>query len=175
MLVTTEQKYIYAILCVLLAGCSTTGRVISVEDNAGQGVTVQPAYRAEPGNNVSRPAVLEQLYAHYQQWRGTPWQLGGNSRAGMDCSAFTQQVYAQQFRRQLPRTTAQQQRQGRTIAEADLQPGDLVFFRLGPGRRHVGIYLENGRFMHVSTRVGVTISKLSSPWWRSAYWKSTRP
>ena len=36
--------------------------------------------------------------------------------------------------------------------------GDLVFFHTGK-TKHVGIYIDNGQFMHASTKIGVTISK----------------
>lgn len=167
------QQFSVIWLCIaLLAGCSGNAKRLSppAPEAPQPEVAQSVAVKKEP-----LPTVLDRLYIQYRQWQGTPWRLGGNSLRGIDCSAFTQRVYARQFGRQLPRTTEQQQRLGRVVALADLQAGDLVFFRPGRRGRHVGVYLENGRFMHVSTRIGVTISKLDSPWWRSVYWKSTRP
>ena len=48
----------------------------------------------------------------------------------------------------------------------DLRPGDLLFFWISEKVRHVGIYLEDGRFFHSSTTVGVTISSLNEDYWR---------
>ena len=47
-----------------------------------------------------------------------------------------------------------------------LQPGDLLFFWTSEKIRHVGIYLEDGRFFHSSTSAGVTISDMNDDYWR---------
>lgn len=49
----------------------------------------------------------------------------------------------------------------------DLREGDLVFFRIHHRRiSHVGIYLENDKFVHASTSAGVMISDLNEPYWK---------
>lgn len=111
--------------------------------------------------------------AEYDRWKGTPHVLGGNSRRGMDCSAFVRRVFTDAFDIRLPRTTESQVTRGRRISRDDLQPGDLVFFR--PAKtRHVGIYLNDGKFAHASSSEGVTISSLDLEYWRDAYWMSRR-
>ena len=55
---------------------------------------------------------------------------------------------------------------GERVDLSDLRSGDLLFFRTGPTRRHVGVYVGNNQFMHVSTRAGVEIAKLLSPYWQ---------
>jgi cell wall-associated NlpC family hydrolase len=52
--------------------------------------------------------------------------------------------------------------------------GDLVFFKTGLAKRHVGIYIGKGQFIHASTSRGVTRSRLNSPYWSKHYWKSVR-
>ena len=125
--------------------------------------------------SASEQHTLSKLTSAYKDWQGTPYRFGGNSRTGIDCSAFTQQIYRSVYDRNLPRTTASQHSLGSTIKIQQLKPGDLVFFKPEGKGRHVGIYLSNGRFMHASTSVGVTISSLTNPWWQAAYWKSIRP
>lgn len=170
----SHQVMIISICVAVLAGCSgNTKRQPAFEPGTRVPSVASTPQAAE--TKVLPVTLLDRLYAQYHRWQGTPWRLGGNSLKGLDCSAFTQRVYSRQFGRELPRTTEQQQRLGITVAVADLQAGDLVFFRPGRRGRHVGVYLENGQFMHVSTRIGVTISKLDNPWWRSVYWKGTRP
>jgi cell wall-associated NlpC family hydrolase len=134
--------------------------------------------RTSPGGAVSsipadtgQRATLQQLYEQHQQWRGTPYRLGGQSRAGIDCSAFVQTTFMDQFGIALPRTTSQQLYAGEQISKADLQAGDLVFFRNG---QHVGIYLEEDKFLHASTRLGVTISSMNNVYWSRKYWRSIR-
>ncbi len=37
---------------------------------------------------------LNKILAHYDQWEGVSYKLGGNSRKGIDCSAYMQRVFA---------------------------------------------------------------------------------
>jgi len=55
-----------------------------------------------------------------------------------------------------------------------LQPGDLVFFRTGYKKRHVGIYLADGRFLHASASSGVTVSPLGRSYWQEHWWQGRR-
>lgn len=118
---------------------------------------------------------LTRLYQQHRQWQGTPHQLGGVNKQGIDCSGFTQRTFAELFNIRLPRSTVQQARSGKPIEQHALQPGDLVFFRINRRLQHVGIYLENKRFLHVSSSKGVIISKLSDRYWHTRYWKAVRP
>lgn len=61
----------------------------------------------------------------YQQWRGVPYRMGGASRAGLDCSAFTQLAYSQVLGFNLPRTTESQASIGKPVDRYRLQHGDL--------------------------------------------------
>lgn len=120
--------------------------------------------------------LLDQLYDRHELWAGTPYQLGGLSQDGIDCSGFVQLTYADEFGIQLPRTTAAQAQFSQTVKKQALQAGDLVFFKIpNQGKlHHVGIYLEAGTFLHASTSQGVTISTLTADYWRDTYWKSIR-
>lgn len=119
--------------------------------------------------------VSQALMQQHSRWQGTRYQLGGTSREGIDCSAFTQITFNEQFAVDLPRTTQDQLNSGVSVARADLRPGDLVFFRTGSKQRHVGVYLEQGVFLHASTSRGVTLSRLSNPYWNQTYWTARRP
>lgn len=119
--------------------------------------------------NKRQDAMLAKLYQHHEKWHGTSYRIGGNTRDGIDCSGFVQLTYRELFSISLPRTTSQQFRSGPHINRADLQAGDLVFFRHG---RHVGIYLENQKFLHASTSNGVMISDIRNPYWTRHYWRS---
>ena len=118
----------------------------------------------------TQSAVVKELLAHYQQWRGARYRLGGMSKRGVDCSGFVYIAYLERFNLELPRTTINQIRAGHTIDKSELSPGDLVFFRTGEDTRHVGIYLENGKFMHASASRGVMISSLDNSYWKKHYW-----
>lgn len=136
--------------------------------------TSPPKYSHSPPQPVAtldQQQTLSLLYRQYQQWAGTPYRLGGNSHSGLDCSAFVQQTYKTLFGIPMPRTTSQQILQGHPIKRSELKSGDLVFFRKGS---HVGIYLEDDKFLHVSTKIGVTISSMHNSYWSRYFWQAVR-
>jgi cell wall-associated NlpC family hydrolase len=102
-------------------------------------------------------------------FRGVPYKYGGtNPATGLDCSAFTQMVFANSGVK-LPRTAAMQFRMGEGIAKSGLQPGDLVFFSTnGPGASHVGIFLGEGQFIS-TTNKGVSVQDMNDNYWGKYY------
>jgi len=84
-----------------------------------------------------------------RQYLGWPYVLGGASSAtSFDCSGLVQWVYGQ-LGVQVPRTAQQQYDATERIDDADLRPGDLVFFArtyADPNDwvTHVGIYVGDG-------------------------------
>ncbi len=110
----------------------------------------------------------------YEQWYKTPYRLGGNSKYGIDCSAFIQRLMMAVFNHKLPRTTKEQVELGRAISQQQLQMGDLIFFKTGPTTRHVGLYISDTSFVHASTSKGVITSSMLNPYWQAHYWQSRR-
>ena len=106
-------------------------------------------------------------------WLGTPYRWGGDSRRGIDCSAFVRAFMRDNLGVELPRATAGQQYEGVSVRKEDLLPGDLVFFRRR-SVRHVGVYLGAGEFIHASSSRGVTVSDLSDGYYEQAYWMARR-
>lgn len=124
---------------------------------------------------IVQHSVMASLYDTFEDWKGTPYKLGGVNRRGIDCSAFVQNTFADKFSIPLPRTTRAQVTSGKKVDKNQLQAGDLVFFKTGYYDRHVGIYLQNNQFMHASTSKGVIISDLNNVYWRKHYWTAIRP
>lgn len=156
------------LLCVLLAqGCAS----LDAEPVESVLLADGTIFDAEPGDQAG---VSRALLVQYKAWQGTPYKLGGADKTGIDCSAFVQLTLREHFATEVPRTTGAQAKLGMAVKPDELRPGDLVFFRTGPTRRHVGFYLGRGQFLHASTRVGVTISRLDDRYWQSAYWTARR-
>ncbi len=121
-----------------------------------------------------RSSVEQRLRILTRDWYGTPYRMGGTSRSGIDCSGFVMTAYRDLFGIPLPRTTKAQMKVGYSVAQSQLQPGDLVFFRPPYKTRHVGIYLGRGEFAHASSSQGVMVSHLNNRYWRGAYWAARR-
>lgn len=120
------------------------------------------------GNSVTGARVIEKA----AQYLGTPYMYGGSSPAGFDCSGFSQYIFSQ-FQISLNRTAASQYSNGYWVSQAELIPGDLVFFDCngGNGISHVGIYSGNGNFIHSSSPSsgGVIYSSLNTGYYANTY------
>ena len=114
------------------------------------------------------------LITQHREWHGTPYKYGGLSKRGVDCSGFVYLTYRDKFGINLPRSTEQLSKTGTMVSQQQLKAGDLVFFRTGFSKRHVGIYMNKRQFLHASTSKGVTISSMDNVYWRDKYWKAQR-
>jgi len=99
---------------------------------------------------------------------GSRYVAGASGPSAFDCSGLTQWVYKQNGI-SIPRTAAAQYSATKRVSKANLQPGDLVFFKNTAGRSgisHVGIYIGGGRFVHAGTeRTGVAYGNLNSSYY----------
>jgi len=138
------------------------------------GVATREASHQQPALTERHDSVLESLNRAHEEWKGTPYILGGSGIGGVDCSAFTQIVFRDYFGKTLPRNTRQQLREGSSVRRNHIHPGDLIFFRTGRDLLHVGIALEDGKFLHASVSSGVMISHLGQRYWASRYLTTRR-
>ena len=109
----------------------------------------------------------------YSEWKDVKYKMGGNSKSGIDCSAFTQKIYKEKFGVELPRTTLTQVNMGEEVKKSDLKPGDLVFFKTSKTDKHVGVYVGNNNFLHASIR-GIQFTSMDKPFYKKNYWTSRR-
>jgi len=71
----------------------------------------------------------EKLLMEIIRYMNTPYKFGGDSKKGIDCSAFTQIMFKNTMSIDLSRTANEQYNMGKDIEEKkELQFGDLVFF-----------------------------------------------
>lgn len=169
------HNVLLGLLLSSIVGCSSTVVIAPSE----------PAYHPV-GNDLSpgkkdRPTLTTDAYDPsgvfdyvYDNWKGTPYRLGGASKRGIDCSAFVQVGYFTVYDKMLPRTTSELAKLGQSVSVSNAKEGDLIFFKTGYRLRHVGIYLGNSEFLHASTSQGVIISRLDNPYWRRAFWQVRR-
>lgn len=109
-------------------------------------------------------AINLNLFKLLDEWMGTRYRLGGTTKEGIDCSAFMQTLFSSLYGIVLPRTAREQYDFSKKISRTELKEGDLVFFNTIGGVSHVGMYLQNNKFVHASTG-GVTISDLYDEYW----------
>jgi murein DD-endopeptidase / murein LD-carboxypeptidase len=113
-----------------------------------------------------------------KKYIGVPHCMGGTTSKCMDCSGLVYTVFAKHGIN-LPHNSQEQARFGRRIDNVDkLLKGDLVFFIRSYETKdfitHTGIYLGNNKFIHTSSKNGVTITALSDPWWKEKFIFGTR-
>jgi len=118
--------------------------------------------------------TTQKLFAHYNEWRGVRYREGGQSKNGIDCSGYVQLAYKHKLNKNIPRSTELMSSAGRSVKLNNIRPGDVVFFKTGWKKRHVGIYVGKGEFIHASSSRGVMKSRLNNPYWSEAYWMSRR-
>jgi len=150
---------------LLMGGCAST----PVPQSSHQAsINVPPTL---PKNDDSIRARLQQQYL---AWKGVPYKEGGNNKQGVDCSGFVHITFKNALGVTVPRSTQLLLKTGTQISRQRLSVGDLVFFKTGRSKQHVGIYIGQNQFIHASTSQGVTKSNLKSRYWSQHYWKSAR-
>lgn len=133
----------------------------------------QGALNSKSYNDPQQANIKQVILQDYRRWQGVKYLWGGDSKYGIDCSAFTRRVLGE-LSVNLPRTTSEQIHSGNHIAKQQLKIGDLVFFKTSPETRHVGVYVGNGQFIHASKSMGVTTSRLDDQYWENSYETSVR-
>lgn len=158
-----RQILVLTLLGLVLGGCASNQHLQTGE--TGQ---------FSPVEAPDSPEKVDRLWQVFERYQGTPYQYGGTSARGFDCSGFILTAYREGLGQQLPRTTAQMLRHGREVSPDQVEPGDLVFFRIGGKEQHAGIYMGENRFIHASTSVGVTLSELDGYYWADRFTEARR-
>jgi cell wall-associated NlpC family hydrolase len=110
--------------------------------------------------------------------RNIAYVRGGRElTTGFDCSGFVRYVYQEALGSELPGNSTSQFAEGDRVDKGDLRMGDLVFFKThGKRVSHVGIYLDNGLFIHAPSRgKRVRIDHLDESYWAKRFAGAKRP
>ncbi|MDE7462198.1 MAG: C40 family peptidase [Muribaculaceae bacterium] len=136
-----------------------------------------------PGNHTVRQEVVgytgklhgdrKRIVEEACDWIGTPYKYAGAEKyVGADCSGMVLRVYESVTSIKLPRNSAKQSEFCKSLKRSEVKPGDLVFFATGksPDRiSHVGIMIDEDAFVHSSTKRGVVIASVSSPYFQKTF------
>lgn len=172
----TKQGFFLCLIIslVALSACSSTKKVATTKPSKSYAPLSKEELKAKYANKVkvSKSDIKNiTLYSFIDEWYGTPYVYGGNTKSGVDCSGFVCQLYTNVIASKVPRTSQQQFDATKRINKvAKLDEGDLVFFN-GKGKKvsHVGVYLQNKYFVHASTSGGVMISNLEDDYWKTHF------
>ncbi len=116
------------------------------------------------------------LYRFVDEWYATPYKYGGKTKTGVDCSGFTSNLLREVYGISLAGSANSMYEACESVSEKNLQQGDLVFFKINSDKvSHVGVYLQNRRFVHASSSRGVVISCLDEAYYTKYFYKGGRP
>lgn len=177
------------ILILALASCgpgkrrrtADKTRTVHVEasspDPSTEGDTIpEKLSKKEKRKNEKAEAIITTAL----DYSGTPYRYGGVTKRGMDCSGLVY-VSLQEHGISFPRTSYQMAMEGHKIDLAQVEKGDLLYFKTSKtGRRinHVGLVVQvegdDIRFIHATTSRGVLVSSLREGYWNHAFVKAMR-
>lgn len=110
-------------------------------------------WKTYEGDPVFRDA--DELMAAAMTHRGTPYRYGGASwKTGVDCVQFVRMMY-RQYGINLPNNHPGLKRVGYGVSLSKAKKGDIICYK-----RHVGLYLGNGKILHATSRGGVHVGKI---------------
>lgn len=184
-------SYVATLLAFLLifAGCKSNsattahyrGDSLYGDSDHRNGAGKSDGKPGRPGKPAMPSSSAAEVYARAKQisdplqralveeavdWLGVPYQWGGSSRDGADCSGMVLGVYLNVCGLKMPRTANDMSQWCKSVGRDALRPGDLVFFSQDGERvSHVGMYVGDNEMIHASSSRGVTVSPLSQDYW----------
>jgi cell wall-associated NlpC family hydrolase len=111
--------------------------------------------------NLTENSKLNSVIQLAMQLNGTPYSFGGRTPTAFDTSGFIYYIL-EEHEISVPRRVADQWKEGISINQQDLRPGDLVFFDAGKKFEvpsNVGIYIEDNRFIMAASQFGQVAEK----------------
>lgn len=147
--------------CEVTLPCGAKGHI-----QLGDGVLREAGYQ--------RPRLApEETAALSQRFMGLPYQWGGNSPLGIDCSGFAQLLYRLSGIEILRDAGIQMTDSGLLeVRKGEEDTADLVFFGRAPDNiGHVGMMISRTRFIHATThdKPVIQISTLADSYWQNIY------
>jgi cell wall-associated NlpC family hydrolase len=114
---------------------------------------VAPGLRTEPLAAARRKAGGEAIAEAALMFLGAPYEWGGVTVHGIDCSGLVQAVH-RRFGLLLPHLASKQEEAGREVALRQAHPGDLLCYG-----DHIAIWVGDGRIVHASSEAGKVVEE----------------
>lgn len=174
--VKTVLKYLLFSICFLyLISCKHQQSTIKTSETSTKtSSSIKKKYAEKLGISES-DIKNEKLYQFIDDWHGVKYKYGGKDKSGIDCSGLTATLYSVVYKKTISSNTKDLVNEVKKIKESDLKEGDLIFFNTnGKSISHVGVYLQNHKFVHASTKKGVMVSDMNEPYFKQTYVSSGR-
>lgn len=118
--------------------------------------------------------VREELIETAEAYLGTPYQYGGTTSKGLDCSGLIFRTFTDLGLR-APHGAQALARYGQIILDKrELRPGDVIFFTNTYHTHklvtHAAFVLDEGLMIHASTSKGVQIIPIDEPYYWNAHY-----
>ncbi len=179
---------IFLVACIFLSTACKTGRKTIAAKNKKNDKTVKSKSELSPKDKAIKEKYAQalgvdekdinnlKLYYFIDEWMGVPYKYGGNDKNGIDCSGFTGLLYREVYNKNVSGPTSTLIDLTNIIDEKELKEGDMVFFHIEKKGKvsHVGVYLQNNKFVHATTKKGVMINDLNENYYKQHYFKSGR-
>ena len=157
----TTALWLILLSTMILASCGSRKYTVKNDTKASKAADAMANLKSKP------------LYRFITDWTGVKYRFGGLDKNGIDCSGFAFLLEKEIYGVTLPRISRDQANAIRRKDIDNLKEGDLVFFSFGGNDvDHVGIYLNNGFFVHASTTRGVIVDDLTLPAYQKVLVKS---
>ncbi len=138
------------------------------------------------------PARRRALQVEASSWLGTPFFGNGNTKGvGVSCQKFASSVYRDVgcCNVDVPNVAMAHARFAKVsilepfmdacqsfnrVPKDDIQPGDLLGFKIGKVIHHCGIYVGENQFIHAMADIGVVTGSITDATWSSrlsAVWR----
>ena len=144
-----------------LSSCGTRKYTVKSDTKASKAADAMANLKSKP------------LYRFITDWTGVRYRFGGLDKNGVDCSGFAFLLEKEIYGVTLPRISREQANMVKRKNIDNLKEGDLVFFSFGGNDvDHVGVYLNNGFFVHASTTRGIVVDDITLPAYQKVLVKS---
>lgn len=159
---------------LVFASCKNKQKLTNSTVATTETTEIQKKYAEKLAVDVTNIAN-NNLYQFIDDWYAVPYKYAGKTKEGIDCSGFTSTLYQNVYKKNISSSTKALIVETTKIKPEELKEGDLVFFKIESKTvSHVGVYLQNNKFVHASTKRGVIISDLNEPYYKKYFLSAGR-
>lgn len=166
------------VITISLSACHSNKGITKTDEkenpNVSQTKKIQTKY-AQLLNVDENKIENKKLYFFIDDWYGTLYKYGGKNKEGIDCSNFSSILYNEVYKKTITGSSATIFIACTVISKNNLEEGDLVFFKIeNDNVSHIGVYLQNNKFVHATVKKGVMIDDLDEPYYKKYFFKAGR-